>query len=84
MGRLRFGSLLSFIIGYAAEEALELSLLLQTHPELRNQILPDGSIRSSLYSSFPLIQFRNYLQVLLFCLTVLQSDKSFSLPHPDA
>ena len=81
---LRFDSLLSFIVGYAAEGAIDLNLLLQAHPELRNQILPDGSIRSSLYSSFPLIQFRNYLQVLLFCLTVLQNDKSISRSQRDS
>lgn len=61
-----------------------MNLLLQAHPELRNQILPDGSIRSSLYSSFPLIQFRNYLQFLLFCLTVLQNDKSISRSQRDS
>lgn len=58
-------------------------MLIQDRPELRNEIFPDGSIKSFLYSSFPLVQFRNYLQVLLSCLTVLREDECHCAELPN-
>ena len=82
----QFGTYESLMLweGYATNGAMDLSLLIQNHPELRNEIVPDGSIKSILYSSFPLIQFRNYLQFLLSCFTVLREDKCHCVGLPNA
>ena len=56
--------------GYSSDKGIDLSTFVMSHPSVREDINPDGSIRAELIAKFPLTNFRHYLQILLFTLSL--------------